>query len=269
MATNNLLPFANGAGANVQDEATWSSLPDVATGFQSGLAVSKNFNRILAQGGAAGYAIGKVVVDWLGQDATIDATALGTNFEAALEARFGDYLPLAGGTMKANATIVFRDTITTAIRTNSSDTVVNFFGGNSWTNSAALQLYGANHATDAGKVYLSTCDQNTNRKYLSLFPNGSATWDGKEIERVDSSGSGWIRYASGIQIAFTYVNSSDVNPIYWTFPKAFSSTPVLTATTYGQGAINSVSISALSSTSVTLNNGARWSCYAIAIGYWK
>ena len=95
MATNQLLPFANGTGANVETYANWSTLAQVATGFGSGLAVSKYFNYILAQGGAAGYAIGKVIVDWLDEDATIDATTLGTNFEAALEAKFINSLPVA------------------------------------------------------------------------------------------------------------------------------------------------------------------------------
>lgn len=95
MATNQLLPFANGAGANVETYANWSALAQVSTGFGSGLAVSKYFNYILAQGGAAGYAIGKVIVDWLDEDATIDATTLGTNFEAALEAKFINSLPVA------------------------------------------------------------------------------------------------------------------------------------------------------------------------------
>ena len=69
MAINKLLPFANGDQPNVLDYATWNALPGRVTGFQSGIANSKQFNYILAQGGAAGYVIGQLVADELNLDA--------------------------------------------------------------------------------------------------------------------------------------------------------------------------------------------------------
>lgn len=54
MPTNQLMPFANGDTANVIDFATWNTLPQRISGFGSGIARSDWFNRILAQGGAAG-----------------------------------------------------------------------------------------------------------------------------------------------------------------------------------------------------------------------
>ena len=85
MATNELLPFANGGGANVIDFSSWNALSQRQSGFVSGVASSQQFNRILAQGGAAGYVVGQMVADLANQNATIDATALYTNFKLALQ----------------------------------------------------------------------------------------------------------------------------------------------------------------------------------------
>lgn len=76
MPTNQLMPFANGDTANVIDFTTWNTLPQRVSGFGSGIARSDWFNRILAQGGTAGYVLGQFVVDYTDEDATINATAL-------------------------------------------------------------------------------------------------------------------------------------------------------------------------------------------------
>ena len=91
MATNQLLPFANGDTPNVIDFDSWNTLAARLTGFQSGIASSQQFNRILAQGGAAGYVIGQMVASLAGQDATIDAETLYTNFLTALKAYVGSF----------------------------------------------------------------------------------------------------------------------------------------------------------------------------------
>ena len=85
MATNKLLPFANGESTNVITFSEWQALAARLTGFGSGLAVSKQFNRILAQGGAAGYVLGQFVVDYAGRDADINAEDLYQGFLAALQ----------------------------------------------------------------------------------------------------------------------------------------------------------------------------------------
>ena len=80
MGTNYLPPFANGSGANVLDYASWMTLTDQQTGFQSGIARSIRCNFPWAEGAAAAHAIGSVVVANTNADATIVATALATNF---------------------------------------------------------------------------------------------------------------------------------------------------------------------------------------------
>lgn len=86
MPTNQLMPFANGNTANVIDFTTWNTLPQRISGFGSGIARSDWFNRILAQGGAAGYVLGQFVVEYMSQDATIDAEDLYSKFKGALAA---------------------------------------------------------------------------------------------------------------------------------------------------------------------------------------
>lgn len=103
MATNKLVPFANGVGANVISFERWQELTTTLNnGFSSGIASSEQFNRLLAQGASAGYVIGKVIVDGLNVDADpLDADALAANFWNALA-----FLPIAGGTM--HGTITFQ-----------------------------------------------------------------------------------------------------------------------------------------------------------------
>ncbi|MBR2679431.1 MAG: hypothetical protein IKE23_01475 [Exiguobacterium sp.] len=166
MATNQLLPFANGAGANVETFANWSALAQVATGFGSGLAVSKYFNYILAQGGAAGYAIGKVIVDWLDEDATIDATTLGTNFEAALNAKFGGYLPLTGGTMSGNIL--------------SSASSFSIAGGTTLNYSPRVTFTSPTASTNAGNFSLTAATSSASSSLVGT-PSGSLQWKGYEV----------------------------------------------------------------------------------------
>lgn len=91
MATNNLVPFANGSAANVTSESDWqgeSLKSTLKNGFQSGIARSDRVNRAIAQGTSAGYAIGQLVADYAGQDAGIDAENLYSGFQDALEKFF-------------------------------------------------------------------------------------------------------------------------------------------------------------------------------------
>lgn len=84
MATNKLLPFAYGNSANILEYDAWSNLPARSTGFQSGIANSKQFNRILAQGGAAAYVLGQTVVDYAGVDADLNQAELYRNYLKAI-----------------------------------------------------------------------------------------------------------------------------------------------------------------------------------------
>lgn len=225
MATNQLLPFANGAGANVETFANWSALAQVATGFGSGLAVSKHFNYILAQGGAAGYAIGKVVVDWLGRDATIDATTLGANFEAALKAKIGGpYLPLAGGTMTGTIKISNPDYSGIGIANATSNSWTEIDGGKAYRDGAQLALYGKDSSVNPSKFILRA-DDGTTQNNLTGSTDGTLKWRAQEIERVVAKSSGYIKYASGLIVQWgTRASIATDKTLTITFPTAFTTT---------------------------------------------
>lgn len=86
MATNELLPFANGEDANVLPTAQWQALTDILeNGFQSGIARSEQVNRVLSQGAIASYVLGQLVVDQLDLDANLNPTTLYQNVVLALQ----------------------------------------------------------------------------------------------------------------------------------------------------------------------------------------
>lgn len=100
---NQLLPFANGETPNVLPYDEWNALAARLSGFQSGIASSKQFNYILAQGGAAGYVIGQMVADYTTETATISATPLYQAFKQAMSSFVADNPILATGTTTARS----------------------------------------------------------------------------------------------------------------------------------------------------------------------
>lgn len=80
-------------------------------------------------------------------------------------------------------------------------------------------------------------------------------------EKVDSRGDNWIRYKSGLQLC--WVNSVGGNS-WWSFPVAFSSTPIVqfTCTTGDWSWVTDISTTGCSYKSAGNGNG-------FAIGWWK
>lgn len=54
-------------------------------------------------------------------------------------------------------------------------------------------------------------------------PNGSLTWNGKEVERVESQGNNYIRYTNGFIVQWGYEDLSKHENRLVTFPTPFSS----------------------------------------------
>jgi len=87
MATNDFLPFAGGATANVLSQADYAALTALlANGFQSGTAQSNQVNKVLRQASLMSAALGKLIVDLSGSNATDDGTinALVANLKASI-----------------------------------------------------------------------------------------------------------------------------------------------------------------------------------------
>lgn len=113
-----------------------------------------------------------------------------------------------------------------------------------------------------------TAENGGNSVSLVLDNNGSATWNNKEVERVNAIGSGYIRYESGLQICYG-VELANSDGTLATFPMPFISTPTIAIS-------NAIAnqhcwISNPSTTSVTLKNGGStaYNVYYIAVGAWK
>ena len=84
MATNELLRFANGQGANVIEFSDWQSRSEVENGFVAGIARSAHMNRIFSQGALASWVMGQLIVSQLDQDAKLEDQEFYTKFLSAL-----------------------------------------------------------------------------------------------------------------------------------------------------------------------------------------
>lgn len=111
MATNDFLPFAGGAGANVLTQADYAALAALATGFGSGILPSDKLNKVLRQGTTMAAVLGKFIADGSGDDVhdNGDTAAIGASLIKALLG--------AGGTGASDyITLPFRDKTTGARR---------------------------------------------------------------------------------------------------------------------------------------------------------
>ena len=129
-----------------------------------------------------------------------------------------------------------------------------------------------------GNPLTLTADDGNNSVNLVLDPSGSATWNEKEVERVNASGTNYIRYESGLQLcwdnAFGGATSSGVSV---TYPVPFVGTPVINVTPGGVTSTTSqvsVQTDNAGPTGFVLKTsvGTAWSAYFcrwFAIGWWK
>lgn len=88
MAKNEFLPFGTGANANVSTNAEYQALPGRTSGFVSGVAKSKEFNKAWRQSSVMASALGQFIADKSGQD------VLDNGNVAGLTSQLGDALSL-------------------------------------------------------------------------------------------------------------------------------------------------------------------------------
>lgn len=72
MAANDFLPFAQGFGANIEDQPTYAANPLRTSGNEPGTADSAFCNKSWRQSAAISYVIAQFIVDTLGVDALDD-----------------------------------------------------------------------------------------------------------------------------------------------------------------------------------------------------
>lgn len=99
MATNQLYPFATGAGSNVEALADYLGSAARQTGFQAGVAPSARFNRAFRQALFAASALGKFAADNSAIDTLDDGNV--DNFAANIKTAV-EQLILSGGGQKVH-----------------------------------------------------------------------------------------------------------------------------------------------------------------------
>lgn len=96
--------------------------------------------------------------------------------------------------------------------------------------------------------------------------DGVLQWDGKNVERVNSIGTNHLRFESGLQICW-WVGVSGVT---YTFQAAFAYAPVVLASPYGSGTVQTAQILNFSTTTATpYCTESSWAIFCFAIGKWK
>lgn len=129
-------------------------------------------------------------------------------------------------------------------------------------------LFLANAMFKGNPLTLTADDGNGNSVSLVGNPNGSITWNGKELERVSAKSlgtNGYIRFESGLQMVWGEEEISSAKTYTFTVP--FSANPVILG---GTNSVANVSVTSVSATGFTGNlssypHGFRY----IAIGKWK
>ena len=180
MAKNELLPFANGADANVLPTNQWEALTDIIqNGFQSGVAKSEQVNRVLAQGAVASYVLGQLIVDELGKDATLDKDTLYQNLLKALQENAKDAcVPLSGGEMTGYLKFSHGDRA--RLQSSVDNSAVNVLGGSGWSLGARGEFYGKANESYPGWVRFVSTD-GTNSSDLVMKPDGTFRWKSTDV----------------------------------------------------------------------------------------
>ena len=133
-----------------------------------------------------------------------------------------NFLPLSGGTMTGN---IFNNNANDLFSIAKDQSVLNqgirVYGGNSFSTGASLYVYGKDN-TSYGGIFRIFAHDGTNSKELKGTPAGSLTWLGKEVERVNSIGSNYIRFEGGLQICWGSTPTiTTATTVTLTLPAAF------------------------------------------------
>lgn len=188
-------------------------------------------------------------------------------------------LPLSGGTVSGDVTIngniTVKDIFASGnLNANTSRDFMDMGYPYGYATGALLAIRRYDHPGNPGgfELFARTSDATTS---LCGCTDGTLTWGGKEVERVNSRGTKYIRYENGLQICWggQYVETSNTRI---TFPAAFNGLNYVfhIQSTYGDSAPGGVSNfyfatgSAISTGIVAKANASNYAVWT-AIGYWK
>lgn len=189
----------------------------------------------------------------------------------------------AGGTMSGAVT----HSNTVVIKKTVDNAEIQILGSSSYSNGAALILFGKDNSSNPGRFHLRTGDGSGTAPYLSGSASGSLEWGGQSLEIVDAKSigqSGYIKYKSGLMMCwgtFSIPSAAPADGKEVTFPTAFTAEPMIALTTRFASvgsAITSFKVYPRSNTGFTAYlrvwNGSTllWdygNCGYIAVGYYS
>lgn len=158
-----------------------------------------------------------------------------------------NYLPLTGGTITGDLVLA----IGYVVKNTSNTGWTRIYGGTELANGGRIQFAGKDCSGYEGQVWIVP-NNGTNAPALKLFPNGDATWNGKDVVCVTawSDSTRWYRkYSDGfIEQGGIADFSSKPTSGTITFATAFSSAPRVVASPMVT-AIAEFGISAVTNTS--------------------
>lgn len=192
-----------------------------------------------------------------------------------------NFLPLAGGTMTGRLTIGSESPGRGVLGSNVNSFRIAAENWGSSESGAYLHLYGVNATIYTGDFQLCARTSANGVKVLQGKADGTLTWNGKNIERIESSGTNYIRYTNGLQICWHNGASFDTNGTQIVLPVPFKDANYAVNVT-GRGLTTSTNIGILKVTTkdsagfvamaVATNNISSFSGGTldyIAIGLWK
>ena len=258
MATRNIVPRATGEGQIGTSAKTWDA------GYFDDLAVTNGVTASTFTGDLTGDVTGNVTGD-------VTGTASGN-------------LATTGGTMTGAVTFNTNSTVNIKNDGDASATIIT--GGNSDIfDGASLQLFGRENSTYPGRFYLrasnktgqSDSDASHNNVDLVGRPDGTLQWDGKDVERVHASGTGYIQYTSGLQICWGATSTiTSATTVTCNFGAAFKDTNYRVAigrywvsATAEQYYIQDFATTGFKLTTIGTVGGGGHSYQYIAVGLWK
>lgn len=144
---------------------------------------------------------------------------------------------------------------------------LSIFGGTDWRKGAALLLSGNDNSkfwAGGGAFQLSTGGD----PYLLGYPNGELLWNSMNVACIASQGANYIRFSSGLQITFQWLDGGADFTV--TLPMPFKNTDYrLSMCDSGVGRAG-VGGSIISTTQVRVyTTVSRFGGYMICIGWWK
>lgn len=141
----------------------------------------------------------------------MDGTLKWRNYDIALAK---DVLALSGGTL----TGVLKTG--NYISQSADNSRLSLCGGSNNDSGAYLNLYGKGYSATPGLFSLTAYDGTTRHSLIGSVA-GSLTWDNKNIEVVESSGTNYIRYTNGLQICWRTGANFDTNGTEFVLPVPF------------------------------------------------